>query len=183
MESGTTIVRVKLQPGSAPALSALAEACRAFDAFEPIEGGEIHAYVRPSGDAPGFVASLRAALPDAGFARLELIMTAGGASAGADAPFRYVVETDVTPETEDDFNAWYDGEHLAGLASVPGCVRASRYRNLDAGPRYSACYDLATREAFGSTAWMAVRATPWSDRVRPSFRNTQRTMFRRVLLR
>jgi len=25
-----------------------------------------------------------------------------------------------------------------------------------------------------------VRATPWSGRVRPTFRNTRRTMFRRV---
>jgi len=30
----------------------------------------------------------------------------------------------------------------------------------------------------GSTAWLAVRATPWSDRVRLRFVNTKRTMFR-----
>jgi len=183
MDRGDTLVRVKLPPGSGKALAALADAHGAFDTFEALHGGEICVYVRPSGDAQGFVATLRAALPDADFACLASIMTVAGASDGADAPFHYVVETDVTPEAEDDFNAWYDREHLAGLAAVPGCVRASRYRNLGAGPRYFACYDLATPEAFGSPAWLAVRATRWSDRVRPSFRNTQRTMYRRALPR
>ena len=42
--------------------------------------------------------------------------------------FRYVVETDVAPEAEADLNDWYDHEHLAGLAAVPGTVQAWRYR-------------------------------------------------------
>ena len=29
--------------------------------------------------------------------------------------------------------------------------------------------------------WLAVRASDWSGRVRPSFRNTRRTMFKRIL--
>ncbi len=54
-----------------------------------------------------------------------------GASAGLPAPFHYVVETDVLPEHEAEFNRWYDDEHLPGLAAVPGTARASRYRNPD----------------------------------------------------
>ncbi len=45
-----------------------------------------------------------------------------GASASLPAPYHYVVETDVLPEHEADFNRWYDGEHLPGLAAVPGTV-------------------------------------------------------------
>lgn len=95
-------------------------------------------------------------------------------------PWHYVVATDVQPDAEQDFNDWYDHEHLRGLASVPGVARASRYRIVEgAGPRYHACYDLADRSAFNGPAWLAVRATPWSDRVRPNFLNTRRTMYRR----
>lgn len=113
--------------------------------------------------------------------RLQPLIELAGASAGADAPWHYVVATDVLAEHEDDFNAWYDREHLPGLAGVPGTARAVRYRASDGeGPRYYACYDLADRAAFGSAAWMAVRATDWSSRIRPSFRNTRRTMYRRV---
>ena len=60
-------------------------------------------------------------------------------------------------------------EHLAGLASVPGTVRAARYRDAIGHPRYHACYDLVQPQILDSPAWLAVRATPWSDRVRPTF--------------
>jgi len=89
------------------------------------------------------------------------------------------VETDVLPEHEADFNAWYDQEHLAGLAAVPGTVSAARLLDPQGHPRYHACYELATRETFGSPAWLAVRGTAWSSRIRPSFRNTTRTLFER----
>lgn len=101
-----------------------------------------------------------------------------GAAAGAPTAFHYIVATDVLPEQEADFNAWYDEEHLPGLAAVPGTVRAARYTNRDGSPRYFACYDLATLDAFNSPPWLAVRGTAWSGRVRPAFRNTRRTMFR-----
>lgn len=100
-----------------------------------------------------------------------------GASAGAQAPWHYIVETDVVPDAQSDLNAWYDTEHMPGLAAVPGTVRAQRYVNPTGTPRYHACYDLHTQETFGSPPWLAVRATDWSARVRPNFRNTIRTMF------
>lgn len=100
-----------------------------------------------------------------------------GASADQAASHHYVVETDVLAEFEDDFNAWYAQEHLPGLAHVPGAVRASRYIDREGSPRYYACYDLTSADVLGSPAWLAVRGTAWSARVRPAFRNTRRTMF------
>ncbi len=111
---------------------------------------------------------------------LRLTTDRPGASATLPAPWHYIVETDVLPEAEQDFNAWYEEEHLPGLASVPGTVRARRYLCDAQSPRYHACYDLHTRETFGSPPWLAVRGSAWSDRVRPSFRNTKRTMFQAV---
>jgi len=115
-----------------------------------------------------------------GAARLEPVFDAPGASHGEAAPFHYVVETDVIPEHESDLDAWYDTEHMPGLAACPGSVRARRFRNPDGSPRYHACYDLVRRETLGSEAWLAVRHSAWSDRVRPHFRDTKRTMFRRL---
>jgi hypothetical protein len=111
--------------------------------------------------------------------RLRCLQMLDGASAGQGAPYHYSVETDVLAGHEDDLNAWYAQEHLPGLASVPGTVRAARYLDATGSPRYYACYDLASPDALGSPAWLAVRATAWSARVRPAFRNTRRTMFRR----
>jgi len=121
----------------------------------------------------------RALFPRAEARLLEALQRLDGASHGQDAPWHYIVETDVAPESEQDLNDWYGQEHLPGLAGVPGTVRAERYRG-EGSPRYHACYDLRTQETLGSPPWLAVRATEWSSRVRPAFRNTKRTMFRRV---
>jgi len=110
--------------------------------------------------------------------RLESVFTATGASAGASAGFRYIVETDAADGWEEEIFRWYDAEHMPGLAAVPGCVRAQRFLNRDGGPRSHACYDLTDPSILQTAAWLAVRRTAWSDRVRPQFRNTRRTMFR-----
>ena len=156
---------------------------RELSVFRAVDADEGYAYVDVGGDDAALAqlaASLQEALPGATFARLAAMIGIAGASSGETAPWHYVVETDVLPEREADFNAWYDSEHLPGLASVPGTVRAKRYRNVDGHPRYHACYDLVRPETLGSLPWLAVRGTPWSGRVRPAFVNTRRTMFRRA---
>jgi hypothetical protein len=96
--------------------------------------------------------------------------------------FHYTVETDAADGWEEEIFRWYDTEHMMGLAAVPGCVRAQRFLNGDGGPRSHACYDLIDPKILESAAWLAVRHTAWSDRVRPQFRNTRRTMFRSLQL-
>ncbi|CAB3711810.1 DUF4286 family protein [Achromobacter pestifer] len=149
---------------------------------DAVESADTYVYLRGAPDAlPEIQARLAELFPGAQARVLHQTLDLPGASAGQSAPWHYIVETDVLPEAEADLNAWYDQEHLPGLASVPGTVRAMRYECRDQAPRYLACYDLHTRETFGSPPWLAVRATDWSSRVRPSFRNTRRTMFKKIL--
>lgn len=100
-----------------------------------------------------------------------------GASRGEVATHHYVVETDVSDCNLEEFTAWYDTEHMPGLARVPGTVRARRFRRLQEGPRFIACYDLTTPLTLERSEWLAVRHTPWSDRVRPMFFGTVRSMY------
>lgn len=134
--------------------------------WESLEGGLIYVY----SPAP----------PSPAWHRLACLQEIDGASVGQAAAYHYIVETDVLPEYEEELNAWYAQEHLPGLAAVPGTVRAARYIDAAGSPRYYACYDLASPETLGSPPWLAVRATAWSARVRPAFRNTRRTMFRQI---
>lgn len=113
---------------------------------------------------------------------LEGVVDLLGASHGQDAPFHYVVETDVDDAHLSELNAWYQQEHLPGLAAVPGTVRARRYRRTQGVPRHVACYDLVSPEAMERPEWLAVRHTDWSSRVRPLFRNTFRTLYTRVVI-
>jgi hypothetical protein len=113
--------------------------------------------------------------------RLELLSEWKGASYGGDAPFHYIVATDVEPGWENEFNEWYDIEHMPGLAAVPGTVRCARLKSLDGRPKYHACYDLLSPAAMERDEWLAIRHTPWASRVRPHFVNTRRIMFRTLL--
>ena len=154
-----------------------------------VRGGEIYAYLeleRPLEVSAAEVARLSAPLrshpalrPHApAIHRLERTFDAAGASTNEKATFHYVVEMDPADGWFDEIVRWYDTEHMPGLAAAPGCVRAQRFINHDGGPFSLACYDLTQPEATESPPWLAVRYTAWSDRVRPQFRNTKRTMFR-----
>jgi len=166
-------------------------AAESIAAHAALEGNEAYVYLFSrnfaaiGSDVPVRVAENLRALPDLSrlqisAARLQPIFDAAGAFHREAAPFHYVVETDVLPEHEADLNAWYDAEHMPGLAACPGSVRTRRFRNPDASPRYHSCYDLASAATLESEPWLAVRHSAWSDRVRPHFRNTKRTMFRRL---
>ncbi len=88
----------------------------------------------------------------------------------------------VAPEGEDDFNAWYDEEHLPALAAVPGTLAARRYRSREDDPdsthRYVAIYHLTAPEVTQSDAWKKAVDTPWSARVRPHFQDRIRILTR-----
>ena len=148
--------------------------------YHAVEHAETYAWLDAPVDAAALQAALRERHPRAQAVSLALTTDVAGQAAGQAAPWFYMVETDIKPGAEADFDRWYEEEHLPGLAAVPGTVRARRYLAREGSPRYYACYDLATRDTFGSPAWLAVRATDWSSRVRPNFTNTKRTMFRLV---
>jgi hypothetical protein len=72
------------------------------------------------------------------------------------------------PALEEEFNAWYDTEHLAERLAVPGFLSAIRYVCISGHPRYLAMYDLETYDVLHSEAYKTVgydRASPWTKRV------------------
>ena len=160
-----------------------------FAVYRGVRTSDLYAYAaldgaaEPSGEALRRFEALAGGLPIFAAAaptvdRLERAFALPGASAGAIPGFHYVVETDAAEGWQDELFRWYDTEHMPGLAAAPGCVRAERFLNPDAGPYSHACYDLTDTKTLESAPWLAVRHTAWSDRVRPQFRNTRRTMFR-----
>ena len=110
--------------------------------------------------------------------RLELKLDLKGHDWGQEAFVHYVVQTDVENGWMGEIEAWYDKEHMPGLAAVPGCRGAQRLINHDSGPRSYACYDLVSADVLTSSPWMAVRGTAWSSMARPHFINPQRWVMR-----
>ncbi|MBU2532315.1 MAG: antibiotic biosynthesis monooxygenase [Alphaproteobacteria bacterium] len=106
-------------------------------------------------------------------------LTPGDGEAPAGAGGLLLNAMNVTPEAEADFNAWYDDEHLPALGAVPGCLSARRYRSTEAGGgthEYVAIYHLESPDVARSEAWATAASTPWSERVRPHFRDRLRIL-------
>jgi hypothetical protein len=72
------------------------------------------------------------------------------------------------PAFEDEFNAWYDTEHIPERQAVPGFLSARRFVSIEGHPRYLALYDLERRDVLDSEAYLNVsgdRFSPWTRRV------------------
>src|SRR5262249_4916685 len=72
------------------------------------------------------------------------------------------------PALEEEFNAWYDTEHIPERRAVPGFEPALGYVCIDGAPRYLAMYDLASPDVLDSPAYLKVafdKASPWTRRV------------------
>ena len=47
-----------------------------------------------------------------------------------------MVWCDVLEEQEDEFNRWYNSEHIAEILNVPGVIDAARYEAVVNGPKH-----------------------------------------------
>ena len=54
----------------------------------------------------------------------------------------FMVYVDIDAKDTQEFNEWYNKEHLPELLSVPGILSAARYEAVKGGPQYLACYEL-----------------------------------------
>ena len=116
--------------------------------------------------------------PDAGAILIKLSPRAGGCTVLAQArrPDGAAVWMRATgpapvPEAEAEFNAWYNEEHLPALGSVPGVLMARRYCGQGATQRYLAMYHFARSDVREGDAWKRAANTPWTEKMRPHFRD------------
>ena len=89
-----------------------------------------------------------------------------------------LVSMDVDPDREDEFNAWYNTEHIPHFSKVPGVIVARRFRALHGAPGYVALYHVEDTNVYATPAWMAANETPWILRMRRFQRNRTYFMFR-----
>src|SRR5947208_2258602 len=80
---------------------------------------------------------------------------------------------------EDEFNEWYDKEHIPALAAVPGVLSARRFRGTSANRKYVALYHLATPAVQESAEWKQARQSDWTSRLQPHFRDHLRLVCRK----
>jgi hypothetical protein len=111
------------------------------------------------------------------------LMCEVGESPVPDAPCMYIVHTDISDHIVDEYNAWYDSEHLPRCVGIPGVLRARRYTAAactsgDTGPKYLTAYEMTGPEVWESPAALQARKTPWTEKMRSLFSNTRRALYR-----
>ena len=109
-------------------------------------------------------------------------LTPGEAAAPTSAGGLLLNAMNVSAEAEDDFNSWYDEEHVPALAAVPGTLSARRYRSAEVGGgthKYVAIYYLESPDVTRTEAWKRAVETPWTSRVQPHFQDRLRVLTRR----
>ncbi len=74
------------------------------------------------------------------------------------------VATDIASADEDDFNRWYDQEHVEERVRIDGFLSGSRYQSLHGGRKYLGLYLTESLETFTSKAYQQAftRQTSWS---------------------
>lgn len=95
-----------------------------------------------------------------------------------------MVFTDVPPEVEDEYNKWYNEEHIPERLSIPGVLSAARYEALQGGPKHLAAYELDNPETYNTDIWQRLLANPteWSKKMSPTVVATKfiRNLYRMI---
>jgi hypothetical protein len=80
-----------------------------------------------------------------------------------------MVWADVPADKEQEFNRWYNEEHLAERLAIPGFLGGARYEAVKGGPKHLAYYELESPAVLESEAYRRVQANPteWTRRVGP----------------
>lgn len=114
------------------------------------------------------------------------LMCEVGSTPSPDAPWMYIVHTDIPDYIVDEYNAWYDQEHLPRCVGIPGVLRARRFASTGIlgggsnGPRYLTAYELSGPDVWDSPAALQARKTPWTEKMRALFSNTRRALYQLV---
>ena len=91
-----------------------------------------------------------------------------------------ITSMNIDPKHEDEFNLWYDREHLAERVAIDGFIEARRWVAEDADPKYFATYSTAAFSDLSSPAYSQALAnqTQWSLENLARFQNMIRVVGR-----
>lgn len=80
-------------------------------------------------------------------------------------------------DMEEEFQDWYDTEHIPERAAITGFLSAQRFVCIDGFPRYIATYDLTHHGVLTEPEYQAVAGpnfSPWSKRILPRVHGQRR---------
>ena len=97
----------------------------------------------------------------------------------------YLVQMDIPPELDAEFNRIYDTQHIPEIMKVPGVLDVKRYSleksSAEGHPRYVAMYRCTSADVPQSPAWVAASDTgDWKTKIRPYTTNRIHSLLREL---
>ncbi len=96
------------------------------------------------------------------------------------AEFALTVRLNTPADHEQEFNAWYNEDHVPALASVPGVYCARRYVAVEGDPKYLAIYEMKGAEIVRTPEWEKARLYGRTAQIRPYLKDLQAVVARRI---
>ncbi len=103
-----------------------------------------------------------------------------GTRPAQDVDFVLTVRLNTPAEKEQEFNEWYNVDHLPALVSVPGVSCARRYAAVEGDPKYLAVYEMNDARIPKSPEWDKARNSEWTLRIRPHLKDARVIISRRI---
>jgi len=98
--------------------------------------------------------------------------------------YLYVVQMDIPPEYEGEFNRIYDEQHVPEIAKVAGVLGIKRYvleKPVAGVPKYLATYRVKAADIPQNPAWKnAANTGDWAPKIRPHTFNRSHSLFREL---
>ncbi len=89
-----------------------------------------------------------------------------------------LVMIDVDPAHEEEFNRWYNEEHLPERQTCPGFLSARRFVAVEGEPKYLALYDLDSPDVLKSEAYQKIYPpSDWTKKVSGHFLRAVRNVY------
>lgn len=89
------------------------------------------------------------------------------------------VWSSITAEAAEDYDAWYEREHMFERLEVPGFRRAKHYATVSGSPQFFTYFELDAPSVVVSPAYLTQsnNSSAWTQRILPHFRDANRTAF------
>jgi hypothetical protein len=88
-----------------------------------------------------------------------------------------IVRTDVALEMEEEFNRFYDEEHIPRLLKVPGVLWAKRGISTGNDQKYIAFYEHESADVQRTSLYKDAVETEWARKIRPYLINFKREIY------
>ncbi|MDI9979407.1 SDR family oxidoreductase [Rhodococcus sp. IEGM 1307] len=92
-----------------------------------------------------------------------------------------VTQGDIDPGHEDEFNLWFDTEHVPERANCPGFLSARRFQAVEGGPKYLAIYEVENLDVLDTDDYRTMKTpSEWQRKIAPHLTQSSRRVYTEI---